>query len=219
MRSLNVRCSSCSSPVRPVVAIDIDGTLADYHGHLHSFAEGWIGHDLRRDYDGSEPFRYWVERWWGLDHTAFRALKLAFRQGGMKRTMPIYPGAAELIEEVMMIGAEVWLTTTRPWERFDRVDPDTREWLRRHAISYDGLLYDDDKLDALCERIEPRRIVAVLDDQRDILMAAASRSLGPIMRETPYNRGNGWKGTKVPSLMKAMEEINWRVTAALERIN
>ena len=33
-----VRCSVCSDQVKPIVALDIDGTLGEYHGQFVKFA-------------------------------------------------------------------------------------------------------------------------------------------------------------------------------------
>lgn len=211
-------CSQCSAPVRPVVAIDIDGTLGDYHRHLHIFAEQWLGRAWSGpSYDGVEEYWRWFTRTFGCDRTTFRQIKLAFRQGGWKRTMPVYSGARRMIAALRDDGVEVWLTTTRPWERFDRVDPDTREWLRRNNIEFDGLLFHDDKMNELADRVSAPRVVAVLDDQEDILLEAGRKGWTPILRKNHYNRGVAWSGKYVTDLgpayyviAEAVEE--WRRT-------
>jgi hypothetical protein len=185
--------------IKPVVAIDIDGTLADYHNHFINFAVAWLGGESRRPkgnsaYDGSESHREWFTRTMGVDVSTFRSIKLAFRQGGMKRTMPIYRESAETINAIRDLGAEVWLTTTRPWERFDRVDPDTRHWLSEHGIEFDGLIYDDNKMYALAERVDPARVAAVVDDLEEVLQEAHQLfdNAVTIMRKTIHNRGVSW---------------------------
>lgn len=191
-------CAKCRSELKPIVALDIDGTLADYHSHFIEFAMDWLGPEAYGSaqtflYDGAEPHREWFCRTFNVDETTFRVIKLAFRQGGQKRTMPIYEGAAEMIEACQDAGAEVWLTTTRPWERFDRVDPDTREWLRRNQIEFDGLIYDEDKMIQLY-RLCQDRVCFVMDDLPDVL--AAAERLWPgvsVLRRTRYNRGVQWR--------------------------
>jgi hydroxymethylpyrimidine pyrophosphatase-like HAD family hydrolase len=187
-------CSHCSEEVKPIVAIDIDGTLGDYHAHFIDYARktylGIATGSRYGMYDGTEPFREWCERTMRVDATQFRAIKLAYRQGGLKRSMPVYEGAIELVAGLREAGAEIWLTTTRPYLRLDNVDPDTRFWLDRHAIVFDGMLYDEDKYAVLAQRVDRERVVAVLDDLPEQYDAARHEFGGhvPILRCNDYNR-------------------------------
>jgi len=153
-------CSNCRETVLPVVAIDIDGTLADYHNHLLDFAVGYFDREFPRDWDGTGD---WEEHL-GLTRSEYREMKLAFRQGGQKRNMPIFPGAMESMQAIHSMPVELWITTTRPWMRHDSTDPDTREWLRRNMIPYDRLLYDDNKYQRLAELVGKERVILVVDD-------------------------------------------------------
>lgn len=196
-----MRCSSCSRPVKPVVAVDIDGTLADYHVRFLHFAEDWLDRPFRTErleYTGNDQYSSWFCDVFGVDLTTFRAIKLAYRQGGNKRWAPSFPGAVELVTALREEGAEVWLTTTRPWERYDRVDPDTREWLRRHDIEFDALLYDADKLVRLADNVDPERVIAVVDDEAEQLELAGD--LFPhsfnVMAAGPHNSESAWTGER-----------------------
>src|SRR3982751_2258029 len=129
-------CSQCSKPINPVVAIDIDGTLGDYHGHFWKFARTWLGvplDDPTDVYRGGDPYSQWFCDTYGVDVATFRTIKLAYRQGGMKRSMPVNEHAQGMMYSLAKM-AEVWVTTTRPHDRYDRIDPDTVEWLRRNDI-------------------------------------------------------------------------------------
>lgn len=184
-----MRCSECSAPVRPVVAVDIDGTLGDYHGHFLRFASGYLDSHLWLGYHGKPTFKVWFLDTYGSDERTWRDIKLAYRQGALKRTMPPYPHAAGLCQSVIDSGAELWLTTTRPFQRLDNIDPDTREWLRRQGIAYHGLLYDEDKYRVLAEIVDRDRVVAVLDDLPE-QFDAATLAFGwrvPILARNPYN--------------------------------
>ena len=154
-------CTRCGELVRPVVAIDLDGTLGEYHEHFVDFAEGYLGYELPHHWPG-QPADW--EQYLGLDRRTYRDIKLAYRQGGMKRVMPVYQYATELCVAVRGAGAELWITTTRPYNRLDSVDPDTQSWLERHSIAYDHLLYDDNKYQRLAELVDAERVVMVLDD-------------------------------------------------------
>jgi len=202
-------CSRCSEPVRPVVAIDIDGTLAPFHPHFIEFASSWLGYQPKRaEYTGGERFREWVCRTWDIDLSTFRAIKLAYRQGGLKRTIGTYPGAGDLTAGLRSAGAEVWLTTTRPHMRYDRIDPDSVEWARRNNIEFDALLFGENKLGELARRIDPRRVVAVLDDLPWVLHQAVIECLGrPILRRTRFNADERWTGWECGSLVAAGDTI------------
>lgn len=155
-------CSSCRKPVKPVVALDIDGTLADYHRAFLSFAERWLGTYVHKGrYDGSVSLAAYL----GISKETYRSIKLAYRQGGMKRSMPAFDGASDISWALAAAGAEVWVTTTRPYLRLDNIDPDTRAWLDRNQVVYDGLLYDEDKYRVLAENVGKERIVGIIDDQ------------------------------------------------------
>lgn len=214
-----MKCSSCSVQVAPVVAIDIDGTLGDYHTHFTQFACQYLQTDwpVMDIYDGSEPHRVWAMRVFGIGVKEFRDIKLAFRQGGLKRSMPVYPAAAKLVNALYEAEAEVWITTTRPYLRLDNIDPDTRFWLANNDIeAYDGLLYHEDKYRWLADNIDPRRVVAILDDLPEQYDAAHERfgPTVPIQRRTQYNR-SAQRPNQVRTLESALEIIqirlnNWR---------
>jgi hypothetical protein len=203
-------CTQCSKPVRPVVAVDIDGTLGNYHEHFETFAQRWLGvHDeawvVDLGYDGSQPYRDWFTMKYGVDVTTFRAIKLAYRQGGMKRTMPVYAHAQGTVVALRQ-RAEVWLTTTRPHDRYDRIDPDTVEWLRRHRIPFDALLFDEDKIGELYRNVDAQRVVAVLDDEVAHLERVPTGT--PILLRSQYNEQAEWDNGEASSLPSAWHMIN-----------
>jgi len=179
-------CTHCRNEVKPVVCLDIDGTMGNYHGHFLKFFVGWAGlpdDKVAFNYRGDVPLNVHL----GVSLETYRTAKLAFRQGGMKRTMPAMPGAASLARMVRKNGAELWITTTRPYLRLDNIDPDTREWLRRNEIDYDYIFYDEHKYSRLLEMVDKDRIVAILDDEMDQVIEAQDLGLPAIYRRSPYN--------------------------------
>lgn len=206
-------CSKCSQPLSPVVAVDIDGTLGDYHGHFLKFAANYLGwKELVQDYDGAQPFKKWFCEAAGVDLRTYRDIKLAYRQGAMKRSMPMFDGANRLTDAIVAAGAELWLTTTRPYLRLDNVDPDTRWWLDMRGIRhYTGLVYADEKYRHLSQLVDPGRVVAVVDDLPEMVEQASQvfHWTVPILRKTKWNAA-------VPGGMSSMEEIT---TEVVDRIN
>ena len=181
-----MKCSSCSEQVKPIVAIDIDGTLGDYHGHFVNFASMYLQEEVDgSEYDGTLEFSEAL----GLDKGMYRQIKLAYRQGGMKRSMPDLENPSAFMRELVSMGFEIWITTTRPWMRLDNIDPDTRFWLQTRGIPFNALLYDQDKYSVLVSNVQQERIVAVVDDLSEQIMAANSLGIPTIHRKTKWNRG------------------------------
>lgn len=182
-------CTNCHRVIKPVVAIDIDGTTGRYHEHFLFFAEAYLGKQGAWDYHGDVPFRDWFKNTYQTTDDVWHDVKLAYRQGGLKRSMPVHAGAASSIQNIKRAGAEIWMTTTRPYIRHDNIDPDTREWLRRAGIEYDYLLYDGDKYQKLADLVGADRVVAVLDDLVEELDVAGTVFEGnvTIWRRNEFN--------------------------------
>lgn len=169
----------------PIVALDVDGTLGDFHSHFLHFAQNWFGKEM----PDSEQINVGLplHRFMGVSKARYREAKLAYRQGGWKRWMPVYPGSSELTHDIQRAGAEVWICTTRPYLRLDNIDPDTREWLRRSRIKYNAVLFGEDKYTEL-RRQAGDRVVAVVDDLPEMLKAARQNGFDNLyMRSQPYN--------------------------------
>lgn len=179
-----MKCSDCSAKVLPVVCIDIDGTLATYHETLAVFIEWYLPTSrLPRSWDGHGEFNEHL----GIDKEEYRQAKLAFRAGGYKRAMAPFTGAVQFMHHLRALDIEVWVTTTRPWQRMDNVDPDTKEWLRRYNIPYKHLLFDEDKYGLMTELVDPDRIVMVLDDEHDQRDRCRELELPFVLKRTAWN--------------------------------
>jgi hypothetical protein len=139
----------------------------------------------------------------GVSKSTYRQCKLAYRQGGLKRSMPVYPGASELSRNLRKAGAEVWICTTRPYLRLDNIDPDTRHWLRRNKIQYDAVLWGEHKYRDLVKSVGIGRVVAVLDDLPEMAEQAASLGINNVyLRDQPYN-GHIFNRMRAPDLYRA----------------
>lgn len=191
---MGLRCTDCGRIVQPVVACDIDGTLGDFHGHFISFIQTYLQREprLRVAYGGGDPgtFRQWVMASWKITDDDWHDIKLAYRQGGMKRSMPLFTDARGFTDRLRLAGIEVWLTTTRPYLRLDNIDPDTRFWLDLHGVKYDHLIYNEDKYRVLREQVQTERVIAVVDDlpeQYDSVVEVYGPEVA-LLRKHQYNR-------------------------------
>lgn len=213
-----MRCENCRTDLKPIVAVDIDGTIAEYHNHLFMFIVNYYDLSPRLVeektlqgkvclWDGSGNFEDFI----GISQEEYREAKLAFRQGGFKRWMPIYKNARLMVDTFHEAEAEVWFTTTRPWRRLDNVDPDTREWLRRHRFGYHGLLYDEDKYAKLIDIVGEGRVVAVVDDLPENIERANELGLFAIQVERPHNSHVSQRRGYRTDLIGATREIVRRI--------
>lgn len=200
-----MRCTDCGCTVKPVVVSDIDGTLADYYTEFSIFAA--IYHDRPvvdiDAWDGTGE----MEAFLGLTKAEYREAKLAYRQGGNKRLLAPYPFAREFAEGVVNLGCELWVATTRPWQRLDNIDPDTKEWLRRNGIPYHGLLYGDDKYKQLCEHVDAARVLLVVDDLPEQLEVASSLGLPFFQVARSHNAGGFLRWRPSGTLADALQIV------------
>lgn len=176
--------------MKPVVAIDLDGTLGDYHGHFLRFAQEWYGRPMP---DPSEinpglPLHQFMR----TSKSTYRQCKLAYRQGGLERSMPVYDGADALCRQIRAAGAELWICTTRPYLKYDSQSPNTTHWLRRNKIQFDHMLSGPNKYTDLVRQVGYSRVVAVLDDLPEMIWQADSHGFWTMIRDQPYNRHVNW---------------------------
>lgn len=173
-------------PPRPVFGIDIDGTIAAYHDHYLAFAEQWLGRPLRRGYDGSVPL--W--KWCGTSRQTYRQTKLAYRMGGMKRSMPLLPAplpqARELTKYLNKYG-DVYLCTSRPYLSHDNIDGDTRHWVRRNGVVCSGIIWGEHKYRELARMVGVERVVTILDDIPAMCLQAHNLGIPAILAQRQHN--------------------------------
>lgn len=177
-------------PLAPVVALDIDGTLGGYHDHFCWFASMYLQEMVDPVWKPEHKGEF--SEALGLDKHVYRDIKLAYRQGGMKRSLPPYEGVRELVSRMRdYYGIQVWVTTTRPWNRLDNIDPDTQFWIDRNLGRVDGVIYGEDKYLDLLDIVGPGRIVGVVDDLPENIARAREIGLRAILRSGPHN--DWWK--------------------------
>lgn len=174
-------------PLAPVVALDVDGTLGDYYAHFRWFAELYLQRPVQIKWEFSDSAEF--SEALGLGKDTYRDIKLAYRQGGMKRSIPpIDAGVATLVRRIRSeLGAQVWICTTRPWQRLDNIDPDTQFWLNHTVGKVDGVIYGEDKYLDLIDIVGQDRVLGVIDDLPANIVAAQSLGLNAALRVGGHN--------------------------------
>jgi FMN phosphatase YigB (HAD superfamily) len=206
-----MKCTQCNTKIRPVVSLDVDGTLGDYHDFFGRFALRYWNRKLRgAPWRGDGEF----EDYLGLTKAEYREAKMAYRQGGMKRIQPVYLNAIR-IAQAASVGAEVWITTTRPWKRLDNIDPDTQWWLQQNGIYYDHLLYDADKYHVLAERVTPERVAFVLEDLPEQFVVANDLFGAAAHLIERYHNSHWRQGIASPQWCRTMGVAVYRMQRAV----
>jgi len=188
-------CSRCSEKIKPIAVFDIDGTMGDYHQHFLDFAKEYLGSNGWQDwwkYSGNQGFRDWFCEAFDIGHDVWYDIKLAYRQGAQKRSMPPFEGMIEVARCADEWECEVWIATTRPYLRLDNIDPDTRAWLFRWGVPYHGLVFDERKYHKLYGLVEPDRVIAAFEDLYDLYDEAVTLfgESVPFLVKTSWNRAH-----------------------------
>lgn len=173
------------SSIAPVIALDLDGTLADYYKHFHWFAEIYLQRPLNVDWQ--RRYKGEFSEALGLEKHVYRDIKMAYRQGGMKRSIPEIEGAGDLVRFIRSQGIQVWICTTRPWRRLDNIDPDTMFWVDNKLGKVDGVIYGEDKYLDLIEQVGKNRILGVVDDLPENIEKADGLGLNWLMMGGHHN--------------------------------
>lgn len=168
----------------PIVALDLDGTLGDYHEHFRAFATMWTGREIVWDPSVTGSFAAQL----GMSKALYRKCKLAYRMGGMKRSMPVFEGARELTVAIRRRGVMVVACTTRPYLQMTTIDGDTQHWLRRNGLQVDGILYGEHKYRDLVKSVGKERVICALEDDLSQIKVANSVGITTIMRLNEANR-------------------------------
>lgn len=171
------------------MALDIDGTLLEYHAHFIRFAREWSGNEApdAYGYDARLP----LHKYLGMSKTMYRRCKLAYRRGELKRSVQLldepYPNANQLTHTLRRWGCEVWLCTTRPYLSNDAVDEATRHNLRRNGVVFNGLIWGEHKYRELVRQVGRERIVGVLDDLPEMCNRAQALGLRAAFAKRRHN--------------------------------
>lgn len=173
--------------LRPIVGVDIDGTIARYHEHFIRFFSAWHGQPMDIHYDGSVP----LYKWCHTSKETYRRAKLAYRLGGLKRSMPIYDRAPETLREWRRAGALVAICTTRPFLSLEAVEKDTLHFLKRNGLQHDMVIHGEKKYHELA-RFGADRVAFIVDDLPEMVQQAHRLGLPAIIRRQRYNDGFDW---------------------------
>jgi len=112
-----------------IVALDLDGVLVAY-------PEAWVAFINSNSDDYYADLNDAKNR---IPFNRYKELKLKYRTSGIKATLPMNDGAAELTKELRKQGYTIIILTARPIYEVKEVFRDTLYWLKTNKIEHDLL--------------------------------------------------------------------------------
>ena len=166
-----------------VVAVDIDGVLADYP---RSFLE-FINQELGTAYTIDQVTSYDIYSCLGIPPEVGLSIKNKYRETGQKRFIPVLPGAREFLQRLKAAGYTIVLITARPYEQYSRIYADTLEWLARNDLPYDYLVFHEKKEEYLIDMVGKDAIRFFVDDVAGNANSVSKLGIPCYLITRPYN--------------------------------
>ena len=188
-----------------VIAIDIDGVLADYPDY---FIE-WYNLDHGTRYEDLHNMRRNI----GVDK--YEDAKDEYRQSGVKRWMWPMPDASSFTKKIKELGLDIVLLSSRPYKTYSRIFADTLYWLNNNDIKYDTILWDEEKDLKLVKMIP--KVKVVIEDDIKYADDISQLDVPVILLNSTYNTGFGnEKIIRVNDLIEAYEQIEKIVNDSID---
>jgi len=171
-----------TDPAVRIVAVDLDGVLANYPDNWISYVNNRLGTSFTiRDFVGTLPGGLPISQ---EDHIR---LKHEFRDGGYEcMWAEPTPYAKPFLEQLKNRGYRIVIMSARPYKEYKRTQADAIEWMADHELPYDAFLWGRDK--ALKLHQEAPRAIALVDDDPIAINNAAANGIQGYLVDRPYNK-------------------------------
>jgi len=180
-----------------LLAIDIDGVLADYvNGYCaYLYDQGLI------ELFPNNQFSYNIAEAYDIPKDIEEEAKRKFQELGGFRRLPVYAGAKETLEWARDLGYKIALVSARPYLEMRRIYFDTIYWLNSNHIPYDAIFWGKDKADIVFSELYPIKPTWFIEDRDKHAIELANEGIPVLLLDKPYNQGvehhhiirvNGW---------------------------
>jgi len=125
-----------------------------------------------------------------IEQTAEREqAKADLRRTGAFRTLPVVDGAVAGMRHLRQLGYKLVIITARPYRQYKRLYADTMEWLKKHKIEYDLILFKRDKAEAISDYIMPAQARFFIEDRTKHALEIIDMNVPVLLLDAPYNQG------------------------------
>ena len=161
-----------------IVAVDIDGVLADYPNN-------WIDW-LNSKNNGAIKYRNLKHAKLAIGYSNYKNLKKEFRETGQEFYAPLKEGAYEFMQSLSKKGYCIVLLTARPLFEIKQVLYDTIEWLKKHELPYHLIFQGKDKHIKLMKYF--KEIEFIVEDNHMIANQIAAAGFHAYLVNNIYNK-------------------------------
>jgi phosphoglycolate phosphatase-like HAD superfamily hydrolase len=154
-----------------VLCTDLDDVIVNLDAWRSELAE--VQADLAPGGDLHAREEEWKDRWY---------------RSGRFRDMPAVEGAAEALREIARWGWRIVIVTARPQWQYKRIHADTLEWLHRHDVPHDLILFGKDKVELVHHHLHPAWPVAFVEDYERNARALSAAGVPVLLYDQPHNR-------------------------------
>lgn len=155
-----------------LLCVDMDDVISDL---------GSWGKQLAEYKVGAEPGK----QVWDI----LEAHKDEFYQDGRFRDMPPIEGAPAALRALKARGWTIVIVTARPQWQYKRLYADTLEWLDKHEVPHDHVLFNKDKVEAVHSHLAPAWPRAFIEDHERNARALADAGIPVLLFDRPHNQG------------------------------
>jgi len=154
-----------------LICVDIDDVLADL--------SGW-GRELLKARGNASPGKHT----WNL----LEAHKHEYYTEGRFIELPPIADAAKGLKFLKSRGFTIVLVTARPQWQYKRLYADTLEWLEKHDMTHDHILFGKDKVELVHTHLKPAWPMAFVDDHELNSRAIAKAGIPVFLFDALHNQ-------------------------------
>jgi hypothetical protein len=168
-------------PTVKVVAVDLDGVLADYPVNWIGFVNKELGTAYTTaDFSGTVPGGL------PLAQSDYIVLKNKFRENGLEASSANPTEHAEgFLTFLRDRGYKIMILSARPYKEYKRTQADAILWMNRYHLPYDAFVWGSDK--AFKIHRDAPGTVALIEDDPVTANYVAANGIRTYLIDTPYN--------------------------------
>ena len=112
-----------------IISLDIDGTITNYTQH-------WLDHIEQKT---GKKFGLTKHAKSELGHPLYAELKHSYRLGPEKFDQPVIQSMRDLTHELYRKGVKIYFNSSRPFEKYPKMQQATRLWLKGHDMMFEDV--------------------------------------------------------------------------------